>query len=121
MLANRVQKSQRWKFFEGRAYCFDGESGISCICTGMAPAAVICTTVATCSSTLILSRGDTVTSVLWVTNEVGDRGCTIRLLVREQIVDVSIVELQLESVREDFSVQPEKTDSEASLSALCIG
>lgn len=81
------------------------------IWTGFSPAALICTIVATCSSALIHSRGETVTSVLWVTNEFGDRGCTIRLLVPEVNVDVSITELQLESVREDLSVQPEKTES----------
>lgn len=51
--------------------------------------------------------------MLWVTNELGDNGCTIRLLVLELSVELSITELQLESVREDLSVQPEKTDSGA--------
>lgn len=68
----------------------------------------------------MLSRGDIITSVLWVTNEFGDNGCTIQLLVPEHIVDVSITEPQLDSVREDFSVHPEKTESGANITVSFV-
>ncbi len=70
------------------------------------PGEEIRTTVANCSTPLTLSRGETVTSVLCLANEVGLNGCTILPLV------VDSTELQVESVFVDRPVRPENTDPE---------
>lgn len=70
------------------------------------PAEEMRTTVASCSTAWTLSRGETVTSVLCVTNEVGLKGWTILLLV------VDSTELQVDSVFLDRLVRLENTDSD---------
>lgn len=65
------------------------------------------TTVAICSSALTLSRGETVISVLWVTNELPSRDCTSF----PWCIGDSRIELHVDSVACDFPVQPEKIDS----------
>lgn len=71
------------------------------------PAADIWTTVASCSPALTLSCDDTVTSVLWVTNDVRLTGWTL-----EPFADAgSVMALHEESVLTDRLALPDKTDS----------
>jgi hypothetical protein len=73
---------------------------------GIVPADEIRTIGASCPTALTLSRGETVISVLCVTNDVGLKGWTILPLV------VDSTELQVDSVFRDRPVRPEKTDSD---------
>jgi hypothetical protein len=77
---------------------------------GMVPAAVMWTTVATCSVSFTLSRGETVTSVLRVMKDVGLKGC-VNLLP----LAVDLTELHVDSVFLERPVHPEKTDSETEM------
>lgn len=61
-----------------------------------------------CSAASTLSLGDTVTSVLRVTYDLGPNGW---IILSQLVVDSTM--LQIESVFPDRSVHPEKTDSEA--------
>ena len=76
---------------------------------GIVPADEIRTIVASCSTALTLSRGETVISVLCVTNDVGLKGWTILPLA------VDSTELQVDSVFRDRPVRPENTDSDTVL------
>jgi hypothetical protein len=88
-----------------RIYLLEGESAS---CEEAVPEEEMCTVVVTSSPLFKLPRGDTVTSVLCVTKDVGLKGCTIRVGLQED----STTELQLERVCWDRLAHSEKMDSE---------
>ena len=71
---------------------------------GMVDGADILTSFAICSSALILSRGETVISVFWVTKE-------LPLVNFPGVAEDSITELHVDSVFPERQVHSEKIDS----------
>ena len=72
----------------------------------MVPAEEMRTTLASCSTALTLLLGDTVTSALCVTNDLGLKGWTVLPLAVES------TELHVDSVFLERPVRPENTDSD---------
>ena len=80
----------------------------------MVPAEEMRTTLASCSTALTLLLGDTVTSALCVTNDLGLKGWTVLPLAVES------TELHVDSVFLERPVRPENTDSDtATCQNLC--